>query len=311
MAKIFRFTLRHNMMSYPFLAAVVVFLIAGCIESLPLLGHGDVESLHLFDADTTSAPYLAFAIAALPPLLTGREFSRGTVRNKLITGTTKRAFFLSNMLVNSVITLILTLVYFLPSFIFCTRYYNLFKPYMVILAVGCVALGYIAVTALSTVITVMSNRMLISLTAVLLTMICFALADGSLGKNLYFPKYDGYYYDAQYDLDDAEQPLTDDDEYRSPNPYFVEEGTKRTLMWTVKRIMPFEMILNGTEIIDGKLISADEYRTAKQEAERVADDYPSIKERCDALFYLPLYQLGFIAVVSCLGLFLFGRRNIN
>ena len=92
---------------------------------------------------------------------------------------------------------------------------------------------------------------------------------------------------------------------------FVEPGAKRTLMWTVKRIMPFEIINNGTGVISEHLTSNDEYEYSKKEAEIQADGYPQIKERCDALFYLPLYQLGFIAVVSCLGLFLFDRRNIK
>ena len=313
MAKIFKFTLKHNMMSYPFLAAVVVFLIAGCIEALPIISGGNIEALHLFDADTTSAPYLAFAIAVLPPLLTGREFTSGTVRNKLITGTSKKAFFVSHLLVNSVLTVILTLVYFLPSFVLCTKYYNMFKPYMVAYAIFCVALGYLAVTALSTVISIMSNRMLISLVAVLLVTISFGLVDGRFGAALYYPKYDGYIEDSyQTETDGTIDDLPEDWEIKkSPNPFFVEPGAKRTLMWTAKRIMPFEIINNGTGVISEHLTSNDEYEYSKKEAEIQADGYPQIKERCDALFYLPLYQLGFIAVVSCLGLFLFDRRNIK
>ena len=312
MAKIFKFTLKHNMMSYPFLVAVVVFLVAGCIEALPIISGGNIEALHLFNEDTTSAMYLTFAIAVLPPLLTGREFTSGTVRNKLITGTSKKAFFVSHLLVNSVLTVILTLVYFLPSFVLCTKYYYVFKPYMVAYAIFCVALGYLAVAALSTVISVMSNRMLISLVAVLLVTISFALVDGRFGAALYYPKYDVVDYTDRVVIDESgDKVWVSEPKTTSPNPFFVEPGTKRTLMWTAKRIMPFEIINNGTGVISEHLTSNDEYEYSKKEAEIQADGYPQIKERCDALFYLPLYQLGFIAVVSCLGLFLFDRRNIK
>lgn len=312
MAKIFKYTLRHNLMSYPFLVAVAVVLIAGFYETIYYLGTESepFEALHIF-GEGTAAPYLAFGMAVLPPLLTGRELSSGTIRNKLVTGTTKKAFFVSHLLVNSVLTAILTLIYFLPSLILCAKYYSYFKPYMVIAAIGYVMLGYLAVTVLSTVISVMSRSMLISFVSVAVVMISVVVVDSYLAGQLSRPQYEYSDYTSAVIDDSGEIIRYSEPQTKSPNPFFVEFGTKRTLMWTARRIMPFQIIGSGTGILHSHVTSIDEFNYIKQMNEKKDDDYPSINENCKALPYLLLYTVGFIAVTTCIGLFLFDRRNIK
>lgn len=314
MVKIFKYTLKHNLLSYPFLVAVVIVLIAGSYETIGYLGSEGNETFEwqILFGEGTAAPYLAFGMAALPPLLTGRELSSGTIRNKLVTGTSKKSFLVSHLLVNSVITVILTLLYFLPSLILCAKYYNMFKPYMVIGAIGYVALGYLAVTVLSTVISVMSDRMLISLFAAIAVMILFAVVDSFLGNQLSYPQYEYRDYVEHYVTDESGNKVSvSEPQTKSPNPFFVEFGTKRTLMWTARRIMPFQIIGSGTGILHSHVTSIDKFNYIKQMNEKRDDDYPSINENCKALPYLLLYTLGFIAVTTCIGLFLFDRRNIK
>ena len=312
MANIFKFTFKHSLLSIPFLVAALFALCAGSYEVLGYMGNWidwRVEDTYLF-SDSVSCYMLAFVIAALPPMLTGREISSGTIRNKLITGTTKTGFFVSNLAVNCIISVIVTLLYFLPTLIFCQKYYNMFKPYMVIFSIGCAALGYILITAISTVITVMNSRIIVSIVASVAVLFVLLLAARWLNNNLSQPKYIGVYdtriYENEYGRYSEREEVGEE-----INPFFIADKTQRTLMWAGIHLMPFEMIINGTAILEGHLTSFDTYKEYMEDAKQHIDDCPIIYERDCSLFYAPIYPLCVTVAVSLLGLFLFDRRNIK
>ena len=312
MTKLFRFTFKRAILSIPFLLAAVIAFGAGAYETLGYMGNyvdWKVEDTYLFD-DSVSAVILAFVIAVLPAMLTGREFSSGTVRSKLITGTTKMQFFMTHLLVNSIVTVIMTLLYFLPTLISCPKYYNTFKPYMVILAITCTALGYILISTISTVITVMNNKIIISIVAAAAVLFCFFLADKWLSNNLIQPKNIGTYETTTYR--DEHGTFTDsvwvDEE---TNPFYISSKTERNLMWLGRKLMPLTVIENGTAVLSGHLTSIDKVRSTRQEAEQHADEEPVIFERNMTLFRAPIYTLCEIAAAAALGILLFKKRNIR
>ena len=317
MANIFKTTLKNNFISIPFIIAAFAALFAGGFDVVFYIvdydGHPFSDSRLM---ESHMPTYLAFLIAALPPLLTGREFVGGTIRNKLITGTTKTGFFISQLLVNSAITVIIATLYFLPTFIFCTKYYDHFQPYMVFYAIVFILLGYLVITAISTVISVMSDRMIVSMVASLLLLFIFVFVDSWLGNSLSQSKYEYVEYDSYYTTDVPEEnegiSWQDVDYiYRDYNPYYVKSKAQRAFMQTARHLIPFEIIGNGTAMIEEQLVSMDMYRQSKKEAAKHADDYPVFQERVESLFWVPVYSISFIAVLTALGLFLFKRRNIK
>ena len=323
MANIFKTTLKNNFISIPFIIAAFAALFAGGFDVVFYIV--DYDGYAFSDSrlmESHMPTYLAFLIAALPPLLTGREFVGGTIRNKLITGTTKTGFFISQLLVNSAITVIIAMLYFLPTFIFCTKYYDHFQPYMVFYAIVFILLGYLVITAISTVISVMSDRMIVSMVASLLLLFIFVFVDSWLGNSLSQPKYqegfDQVYYEGgiefesnEYDEEYQEYQGSQDEKYKDYNPYYVKSKAQRAFMQTARHLIPFEIIGNGTAMIEEQLVSMDMYRQSKKEAAKHADDYPVFQERVDSLFWVPVYSISFIAVLTALGLFLFKRRNIK
>ncbi len=311
MTKLFRFTFKRAILSIPFLLAAVIAFGAGAYETLGYMGNfvdWKVEDTHLFD-DSVSAVILAFVIAVLPAMLTGREFSSGTVRSKLITGTTKTQFFMTHLLVNSIVTVIMTLLYFLPTLISCPKYYNMFKPYMVIFAITCTALGYILISTISTVITVMNNKIIISIVAAAAVLFCFFLADKWLSNNLIQPKTIGTYETTTFR--DEHGTFTESvEDGEETNPFYISGKTERSLMWLGRKLMPLTVIENGTAVLSGHFTSIDKVRSTRQETKQDSN-YPVFYERNMTLFRAPIYTLCEIAAAAALGILLFKKRNIR
>ena len=174
MAKIFKYTLKSNFLSYPFLVAAGAAILAGVIEAFLCIVNGEGQKFENMSLMSNDTPIILLYIAAvLPSLLTGREFSEGAVRNKIVTGTTRTGFFMSHLIVNGLIALAMTVLYYIPMFIACAKYFDHFQPYMVLLSMACIFLSLLFVTTLGTVIAVMLQKTILSLVAMVFVM--FAL----------------------------------------------------------------------------------------------------------------------------------------
>ncbi len=304
MAKIFKYTFRHNLLSIPFLIAAAVVLAAGGHEAFIYIIDSDgLPFEHAYLMQEKTVYYLIFLFAGLSCLMTGREFANGTIRNKIVTGTSKTGYLMSHLLVNCLITVILTLLYFLPMFVFCAKYFNHFKPFFVFFSVLCVCLGFMMITVFATVLSVMIDRMVISLVISLALVFGFVMAYDWLGSQLSQPRYEeNTEYNENGDIVY---------EYDVTNPVFVESKAARKVMWTVQHLLPCEIIENGTLIINSKLTSSSIYKRTREENKEYSYQYPHLYERSEALFYLPLYSTGMILFISALGLFLFKHRNLK
>ena len=165
MAKIFKYTLKSNFLSYPFLVAAGVAILAGIYEAFICIVDSEGQRFESMTTTlmTNNTPIiLLYAAAMLPSLMTGREFSEGAVRNKIVTGTTRTGFFMSHLIVNGLIALAMTVLYYIPMFIACAKYFDHFQPYMVLLSMACIFLSLLFVTTLGTVIAVMLQKTILT-----------------------------------------------------------------------------------------------------------------------------------------------------
>ena len=288
MAKIFKTTIKSSLLSPPVFFAAMIAFCAGFYETLNIFANQDSQNYEYVRLIENNTQFIvAFMIAMLPSFVTTKEFSNGTIRNKLISGTTKKGF----------------LLYFLPMLIFFTGYFKMFKPYMVIFAIGLVFLGYMFITVIATVISTMFDKIIISLIVSLLLLFGFIFCESLLRSDLQQEKY-------------YEEPIYNKygeivEERIEPNPFYVESKAARKAMWTARLITPMIPIEYGTEVINGQLTSYEMYKQAREEAKNVSDQHPSIYENNVLLFYSPIVTCGMITAVSVLGVFLFKRRNIK
>ena len=315
MAKIFKATLKTSFISSPCIFAAVFAFGLGMFEAFMYIVQFDgmsFDDTKLLNMDTYV--FFPFLIVMLPALLTGKEISSGTVRNKLITGTTKTGFFMAHLIVNSLISISLVFLYFLPMLIFCSKYFDHFTPYMVAFAIVCVILGCLVITAVSTLFAVMFDKMIFGLAASVLLLLAFIWCSSWISSDLSQPKYEEYYDTNAYAVQSNESDDPSMESHGDLNPYYIESKTQRRLLWTASHIMPFEIITNGCSIISEKLTSYRCYLDAKKEAKDVFEQDDKaliIYERTRELFYVPFYSIGVTLFVSALGVFLFKRRNIK
>ncbi len=300
MVRIFRCTLKQNFMSLPFIISAAAVLAAGGYEAFIYYSeYYDFLFQYTQILDGRFPQYLMFLFAVLPCLLTGREFSSAVIRNKIVSGTKKTEFFIAHLLVNCLITAILVLLYFLPKLIFCTGYLMHFEPFFVCFAIMSMCFGYILITAAATVISAMSDRVVISIVisiaAALAGLLCFNLTNRLLREPV-------------YDVVGSVQAQENDEASKVPNPHYIENKTARTVLLTVQHLTPFDAVSSGDMIISDKITSMKEYKEAENDLPR---SYPYYRELHDSLFCVPLYTTGMTVFVSVLGLFLFKRRNLK
>lgn len=311
MAKIFKYTLKSNFLSYPFLVAAGAAILAGVIEAFLCIVNGEGQKFENMSLMSNDTPIILLYIAAvLPSLLTGREFSEGAVRNKIVTGTTRTGFFMSHLIVNGLIALAMTVLYYIPMFIACAKYFDHFQPYMVLLSMACIFLSLLFVTTLGTVIAVMLQKTILSLVAMVFVMFVLSFAANWITSNLNQPEFiEGTREYGHVDQFGAyDNKIT---EYKEPNPFYVKSKAARKAMWTAYCVMPFGCNMQGAGIINGKLTSVQQMHRIWQEAEPEYGRYGSIKELQDNFFLMPLYLFGSTAVISAAGLLLFRRRNLK
>ena len=190
MAKIFKYTLKSNFLSYPFLVAAGAAILMGVIEAFWCIVNGEGQKFENMSLMSNDTPIIMLYIAAmLPSLMTGREFSEGAVRNKIVTGTTRTGFFMSHLIVNGLIALAMTVLYYIPMFIACTKYFDHFQPYMVLLSMACIFLSLLFVTTLGTVIAVMLQKTILSLVAMVFVMFVLSFAANWITSNLNQPEF--------------------------------------------------------------------------------------------------------------------------
>ena len=317
MAKIFKYTFKHSIGSLVFIISAGIMLAAGLYEAFVYFSDYYYEEFELSQVLGERIPeFMTVLFAVLPCLLTGREMANGTVRNKIVSGISKPAFFMAHLLVNCIITVMLVFIYFLPKFIFCSRFFKHFELRFLLLAIMCMCLGYILITAVGTVVSVMSDKMAVSIVVSLGLLFAVYMGYNLIERRLREPTVE---IEASASTDEEKMSegidsyaSTNEEEWTEVykevhNPLYIESKALRRTLWTVQRLMPMEIIVDGHMIFEGHVASMKVYKDTSE----IPKAYTSVRERHDSLFYLPIYSFGCTAAVSILGLLLFRRRNLK
>lgn len=254
-------------------------------------------------------PIIAFIVSIVTSFFVCTDYSDGVIRNKIITGCSRKNIYLSNTIVTSVIALSMTL-----AFLFCGIGVVLQNkiPSSIYLVFILVALVTSTVfSAISTFISTLTSKKAVA------SVICIAVSaamffatsyvSGELGRpefNREIATVNGVEYDG-FSLIPENSVLT----FREyPNPDYPN-GTKRVVLEVVNSILPTTQLSALGNIwvsnTDDSIYIISEFSTKGE------GDEPIISPINVLAIANPTYSLCFSILITALGVYLFKRKSIN
>lgn len=220
-------------------------------------------------------PFAILLVSVFCGLFIGEEFGFGTMRNKLIAGYTKRQVYLSMLLISIAAGTFFLLLYYLVTLTVGAALLGSFtrSPEWILYCAFCMLLVVWSFCAVMTLVSMLLVNRAVSVTAGMLLAFGLIAAAAMLDSRLSEPEMIDHYIL----INEMGKPL---EVQRQPNPRYLT-GTAREIYQWADDILP-----------TGQAIQIS----------NISGEYP---ERW------PFCALGVIAAVSCTGVALFSRRDIN
>lgn len=146
--------------------------------------------IHLDDVFFTFYQLLGFLIAAGISLITGSEYSDGTIRNKLVVGHTRVNLYFSNLLASGAVSVLIVLIHMAVT---GTVGYLLFGAFQMqlsqaVFAIACVCLAAFSYTCICTFISMNCSNKAAAAVISLVLMLGLLYAGSSFGSALLEPE---------------------------------------------------------------------------------------------------------------------------
>lgn len=218
----------------------------------------------------------------------GREYSDGTIRNKLIAGHTKGAIFTSELILNIIACSLIFVVYF-GAFLCLAAHSLPAMPFgdAVIVVVGYYLLN-ISFAVIFTVVSCLIPSKAIGVVVCMLLFMAMMVGSTQIAFILAQPEV------ATIEHYDADHNLIDTEEY--DNPDYVD-GAARVILQTLDNTLPYGQL--------DTYLSYMMIYSHSPNPQAVAAGYEGV------LHSYPLYSLALIIVLSCVGLLVFRKRDFK
>ena len=154
-----------------------------------------------------------WVLVVLVSLKTGREFSDGTIRNKLYTGHRKTAVFLSEIVSAAVMAFFCDMAFMIPTVICAGSFFFTMPPVSCLFLLGEILLFFTVWGIFSAVLTMLAANRAVGVVAAMAVMLAFAVLN---------PALRGYYYNT----DPAEIMETDIEHTEDGNVYAVKKSVR-------------------------------------------------------------------------------------
>ena len=218
----------------------------------------------------------------------GREYSDGTIRNKLIAGHTKGAIFVSELILNIISCSLIFVVYF--GVFICLATYIL--PAMAFGDAVIVIIGYyllnISFAVIFTVVSCLIPSRAIGVVVCMLLFVAMMVGSTQISFMLAQPEVTTIeHYDANENLIDTEE---------HENPAYIG-GAARIILQTLDNALPYGQL--------DTYLSYMMIYSHSPNPQAVAAGYQGV------LYSYPLYSLVLIAVLSGVGLLVFRKRDFK
>lgn len=229
MTNLLRADFRRLFKNRAFYICAALLFIAGV--ALPLIHYftmRDYPDALSFDMYFTEYALLAvIALAAFSALFIGADYSDGTIRNKLVAGSSRACVYLSNFAVQIVTGLILCIAYLVPYVIIGTSLIGEFPDNGVRLILVSLAMT-VSFASVFTLITMLSSSKARSAVICLVCAIALMAAGLIVSNALAEPEF----YEVYFGNDDGSYEVQ-----QTPNPNYIS-GTKRTVLMAVNDLNP-------------------------------------------------------------------------
>lgn len=317
MADLFKVTFKRAFLSLPMLigTGVCAFMSSmtsrRCAYANAADGFGEQDAASFSEAlpDREFLLCLMLAAAVLPVFFTGREMTNGTVKNKLICGVGRLRFYLTHLLVNIIMNLIVFAAATVPMFVFCPGYFRGFQTGMLVCIFGSILVCVLYVTALSTLLAAMFDHTAVSLIICLGVLFAGVFIADKVSSALTPPENN---YTEMTGLQTDPSGRSEEvvlGEKAEPNPDFVG-GTPRKLLWSVHYILPVRLLEDCELMLHQRTMTVELYREQMQEYKE-SRNAPFLYERYRNIRTMPI-AIGCAFIVLCvLGVILFRLRNIK
>lgn len=218
----------------------------------------------------------------------GREYSDGTIRNKLIAGHTKGTIFLSELILNIIACSLIFVVYF-GAFLCLAAHSLPAMPFgdAVIVVVGYYLLN-ISFAVIFTVVSCLIPSRAIGVVVCMLLFVAMMVGSTKIDFMLAQPEVTTIeHYDGNENLIDAEE---------QDNPAYIG-GAARVILQTLDNTLPYGQL--------DTYLSYMMIYTHSPNPQAVAAGYEGV------LHSYPLYSLALIIVLSGVGLLVFRKRDFK
>lgn len=240
---------------------------------------------------------IAFASAIFISLFVGRDYSDGTIRNKIIVGSKRTSIYLSHLITNSLSSIFMCLFYIIVFSIlgFCLLGGFNVDIKLVLLAILTSLIIIISLCSIFTLISMNISNKTGSLAVCVLLILVGSFVSSSIKILLEQPKvYEEYSYQDEFG-DTITVPAQENINYVS--------GVKRDIYEFIDTISPASQIMRCRETFSvTKEIkdNAGETTYLQQYKEKVNDNLEAIG-----------YSLATTVIITGIGVFLFRRKNLK
>lgn len=261
---------------------------------------------------------LFVVLAAFISLTIGREYSDGTIRNKIIAGKTKTVILLSRLFINTAISMLMSFIFLLPCVIIAAAVFAKIPMSILLWTL----LGFFMVniawavifTVVSSLVTSKEISAVINFILIIVIMFGAYQLEHLIGQPEFIEieetqnvrmtaeeikQVQEGTFDGSYAWDNDENgvityyKIVELSTAKEPNPRYIKEPV-RTVMQTVDNILPHGQI--------NLYVSCLTYYTS--------DDVPHAEEY-EVIKLYPIYSLGVIFILSGVGFVLFRKRNLK
>ena len=298
---------KHSLL---FWCTICAAFLAGIVYGLDVVNNGTFDDMYIVPLFVILATFFSLKI--------GREYSDGTIRNKIIAGKSKTIIYVSRIYISLTVTTILVFVYLLPfvAITFTSVLSEIPTNLLLWILLGFFLLNFVWAILFTVVSTLISSREVASiLNFVLIIVIMFAayqvehmisqpefLGNQTESTLPMTPKeveqvlnntFNGSYTSTYEDDVITYYKIVFTDETKSPNPSYVKEPF-RTVLVNVEHLLPHGQINDYVSYLTGFMYS-----------DAMSNEYvASIKLN-------PLYSLFLLAILTATGLLVFRKKDLK
>lgn len=255
--------------------------ISGVVFGIISVSENDLDGLFV-------AP-LFLIMSIFVSLSIGQEYNDATIRNKVIVGHTKGIIFVSELIINAFVCLVMTLAFILPAFICCysTLLSNTTLEKM-LMALICLLLASVVYATIFTLISCLISQKAIG--AILCILIVFTMAFGANRLEFAIFQVENITVEQTNELGEiiGEEVI--------PNPDYVD-GMTRKIYMAVDSLIP-----------NGQVNNLMTYLTST--SNNVENS--GIQTFSDEMLpFYPIYSIGLAIVLSCAGWCAFRKKELK